>query len=76
MWQQIVVFVATLVLGYLLTPKPKSQTPQPSSDIDAPTAEEGREIPVLFGTRDIRGANIVWYGHLRTDAIRRKGGKK
>jgi hypothetical protein len=76
MWWYLAVFVVALVAAYALAPKPQSQPPAGLGDIQAPTAEEGREIPVLFGTRDLRGPNVVWYGHLRTVAIRKKGGKK
>jgi hypothetical protein len=64
------------LLSYLLAPKPKSMPPAAVGDGDIPIAEEGGEIPVLFGTRDIGGANVVWYGDIRTVAIKSKGGKK
>lgn len=76
MWWFIAVFVAALVVSYALMPKPQSQPPAGLGDIKAPTAEEGREIPVLFGTRDLEAPNVVWYGDLSTVAIRKKGGKK
>ena len=76
MWGYLAVFVVTLIISYALAPKPQSQPPPGLGDIKAPTAEEGREIPVLFGTREIKGPNIVWYGHLRVVAIKKKGGKK
>lgn len=41
-----------------------------------PTAEEGREIPVIFGEVLITGANCVWYGDLYAQPIKTKGGKK
>lgn len=73
-------FVAALVIGavyaYSQTPKTQTQKPAGLSQISAPTAEEGREIPVLFGTRDIPSANVVWYGDLKTKAIKKSGGKK
>lgn len=75
-WWYIVVFIVALVAAYAMMPKPQSQPPAGLGDIKAPTAEEGREIPVLFGTRDIEGPNVVWYGHLKVDPIRKKGGKK
>lgn len=75
-WVYASVFIAALVLSYALMPKPQTQPPAGLGDIKAPTAEEGREIPVLFGTRDIESPNVVWYGHLRTVAIKKKGGKK
>lgn len=76
MWQQIIVFIVALVVGYAMRPKPKTSPPAGLDEIRAPTASDGREIPVLFGTRDIASPNVVWYGKLRTVAIRKKGGKK
>jgi len=76
MWWYIAVFVVALVVAYATMPKPQSQPPAGLGDIKAPTAEEGREIPVLFGTRDLEGPNVVWYGDFRAVAIRKKGGKK
>lgn len=75
-WWYIVVFIVALVAAYSMMPKPQNQPPAGLGDIQAPTAEEGREIPVLFGTRDVAGPNVVWYGDLRVDPIRKKGGKK
>lgn len=76
MWWYIAVFIVSLVVSHAMMPKPQSQPPAGLGDIKAPTAEEGREIPVLFGTRVVEGPNVVWYGDLRTEAIRKKGGKK
>lgn len=76
MWWFIAGFVVALVVAHAAMPKPQSQPPAGLGDVKAPTAEEGREIPVLFGTRDLDGPNVVWYGDLRTVAIRKKGGKK
>lgn len=77
MWQVIAAIAITLlVVSYANRPKPQSR-PRPSlEDLEAPTAEEGREIPVLFGCRNIKGPNIVWYGDLRTTKIKAEGGKK
>lgn len=76
MWWYIAVFVVALVVAYAYAPKPQSQPPAGLGDVKVPTAEEGREILVLFGTRHIEGPNVVWYGDLKTVAIRKKGGKK
>ncbi|ANT45267.1 structral protein [Xanthomonas phage Xoo-sp2] len=75
-WIAAIIFVVALIVAVAMMPKPQSQPPAGLGDIKAPTAEDGREIPVLFGTRDIDGPNVVWYGHLRTVAIKKKGGKK
>lgn len=75
-WIAAIIFVVALIVAVAMMPKPQSQPPAGLGDIKAPTAEDGREIPVLFGTRDLEGPNVVWYGHLRTVAIKKKGGKK
>lgn len=75
-WVYYVVYAVLLVVAYTTAPKPKSQPPAGLGEFKAPTAEEGREIPVLFGTRDIDSPNVVHYGDLRVIPIRKKGGKK
>lgn len=76
MWPLIAAYVGLFVITYLLMPKPKTAPPAGLDDITVPTAEVGREIPVLFGYRKLKGPNVVWYGDLRTVAIKAKGGKK
>lgn len=69
-WLIAAIFVAALVLAYAMMPKAQSVKPAGFDDIQVPTAEDGREILVLFGTRDLAGPNVVWYGHLKTKAIK------
>ena len=78
MWDLVVQWVVTAVLAYALSPKPTHTTPTPATinEFEAPTAEDGREIPVLFGTREVQGPNVVWYGDLRTEEIIARQGKK
>lgn len=64
------------VVTYALMPKPPEPKPAELTDFDAPTAEEGRPIPVVFGTVKVTGANVLWYGSLYNSPIRQKGGKK
>ena len=75
-WPYIAYFVISLVAVYALTPKPQSAPRPEIDDITAPTAESGKEIPVLFGCRDLRGPNVVWYGDFKTEKIKSSGGKK
>ena len=75
MWYLVVIVVAALV-SVALAPNPPEPKPAALSDVDAPTAEEGRPIPVVFGSVLLRGSNVVWYGDLAADPIRKKGGKK
>ncbi len=75
-WVYAIVFVVALIVGLSMTPKPQSQPPAGLGDFTIPTAEEGREIPVIFGTKDITGPNVVWYGDFSAVAVKKKGGKK
>lgn len=75
-WWYVVAWVVAFAISYALTPKPQQQRVSASKDVQAPTAEVGGEIGVLFGTRRIKSSNCVWYGDLRTVAIKKKGGKK
>lgn len=75
MWNLVITWIATAVIAYALRPKPSlppNAVPATIDDFNAPTAEDGREIPVLFGTREVSGPNVVWYGDLRTQAITEK----
>jgi len=75
-WEYIIYFVIALIIGFVMAPSVQAQPTPTIGEIKAPTAEEGREIPVLFGTRLIEGPNVVWYGDVRTVAVKKKGGKK
>ncbi len=76
MWWYVAAWVASFVISYALMPKAQSVKPPGLDEIKAPTAEVGREIPVLFGRRKLEGPNVVWYGDIKLEAIRKKGGKK
>lgn len=69
----IYLVIATVVMA-ALAPKPQTPKPADISDFDAPTAEEGRAIPVVFGTVLLSGPNILWYGDLRTTPIQVESG--
>lgn len=75
-WWYVAVFIVALVVGYSQMPKPQSQKPAGLGDVQTPTARVGREIAVVFGTRDLKGPNVVWYGDFEAVAIKKKGGKK
>ena len=57
----VLISVALEVLAYVLMPKPK-QTPQAVQDLQAPTAEAGRPMPVVFGSMRVKSMNVLWYG--------------
>lgn len=66
------------IVGYLLMPKPKQPKPQSVRDFDAPTAEAGRPIPVVFGSMTIKSVNNLgyWDKEIIRREIRVGGGKK
>lgn len=77
MWPQIVYWVAVLVISaYAMRPQKGQEQTQPAKNVKIPTNEEGTEIPVVFGTRDIESPMNGWYGHMRNVPVRKKGGKK
>lgn len=61
----LLIGVALNVIAYLLMPKPKKARPEAAKDMDSPTAEAGRPIPVVFGELTVKGLNILWYGDKR-----------
>ena len=70
-WVQIALFAATLLVQRLLTPKDQTRRPRPGR-VQSPQVTPGASIPVVRGTRTIRAPNVLWYGHINTDAIKRK----
>lgn len=65
MWE-IVIYIVALIVAVALVPRPNSDAQKPASlsDFEAPTAEPGRPIPVVFGTVLLKSPNVVWYGDL------------
>lgn len=59
---QLAISIALNVIAYLIMPKPKAPKPEAAKDLEDPTAEAGRPIPVLFGRMLIKGPNVVWFG--------------
>ena len=61
-WVLLAITVALQIASYILMPKPKAPKPEAAQDLQNPTAEAGRPIPVPFGTLTIKGVNIIWFG--------------
>ena len=62
----LVIGVALQVLGYLLMPSAKGANKREFDDMDDPTAESGRPMPVTFGEIEHTDVNIIWYGEKAT----------
>lgn len=68
MWVFFVLLIVLVIIAFLFQP----EIPDPSrEDFETPTAREGDPIGVVFGTVDIKSANTVWYGDVRSTAIRK-----
>lgn len=62
---QLAIGVTLMVIAYLIMPKPK--TPKPEvKDLENPTADAGRPIPKIYGTKTVKGVNVLWYGEKTT----------
>jgi hypothetical protein len=73
---QAVIMIIAIIVAVALAPKPPQPKPNALADFDAPTAEEGKPYCKVFGEAVIRDPNVIWYGDLSSEAIRKKGGKK
>lgn len=70
MWN-ILLLVVSMAIQYATRPKPQNAKPAGIKDFKVPTAEDGRPIQVLVGTKWIDSPNWVWYGDLRVTPIRK-----
>lgn len=64
--------LVSVALNLLLAPRPKAPKPEAATDLDDPTAEAGRPIPVVFGTVTVKGLNLLWFGEksLKTSKVK------
>lgn len=62
----------SIAVSILLRPKSKTPKPDAAKDLEDPTAEAGRPVPVVFGTMTIKGLNVLWFGDksLRTYKVK------
>lgn len=61
---KLLIGLALNIIAYLLLPQPKAAKPDAARDPEAPTAEAGRPIPVIFGDVTIKSPNTLYYGDL------------
>lgn len=78
-WPQVVMFIISLaisVYSYMNQPRPKDAEQVGLAEFDVPTCEEGKIWGRGYGRCQWSDANVVWYGNLRSVAIKSSGGKK
>jgi concanavalin A-like lectin/glucanase superfamily protein/uncharacterized protein DUF2793/putative tail protein len=70
-WVQILYWIVATIITIVLTPKPAAPKPASLEDLDLPTAEENRDLPVIFGRVRVTGLNITWHGNFGTNKIKK-----
>lgn len=68
-WILLLLFVGSTVLSALLQNR-QGVKASGLGDFTAPTADATRVIPVVWGTVKLTGANVIWYGDLKSKAIK------
>lgn len=58
----LVISIAVSLISTMLMPRPKAPKPEAAKDLEEPTAEAGRPIPVIFGTIEVSSPNVLWFG--------------
>lgn len=72
----ISLMVASAALSAILAPKPTKPERASLSDFEFPQVDESTPQCVVFGDVWIEDWTVLWYGKLRTKAIKSDGGKK
>jgi hypothetical protein len=72
-WVTLLIYAGTVVLSGLLQKAPKVKA-SALGDMQIPTAEEGRSLPVIWGTCCLKSPNVVWYGDYKVQAIKKSMG--
>lgn len=68
--------VASYAIQVLLMPKPEKPKPAALEDFDFPQVEEGTAQSVVFGDVWIKDWHVLWFGDLRTSAVKSDSSKK
>lgn len=72
-WTMLIIQVILMVILELVRPKPDmDQKPAALGDFRLPTAQEDRAVPLIFGTIQQKGPNVVWYGDYKAVPIKEK----
>lgn len=67
-----IIMVASAAASYYASRRAQSKQRQAvAGSVDVATAEAGRPIMVLAGTRIIKSPNTGWFGDVRSEAIQK-----
>lgn len=73
---QLLLVIVLTAIAYIIAPKPKLPKPPAATDLEGPTAEAGRPVPVVFGRMRVTGLNLLWYGNISKREYEVDGGGK
>lgn len=67
----IIIAIGLAVLSYALMPKPPAPPRQKAQDVQTPTIDAGRPIPVLFGRMRIKAPGVLTYGGQHNQEVKK-----
>lgn len=70
-WGQFAFAIIMLIASYALRPKQPPPQAATIDEIKIPTSSSSDPVPIVFGSRKVT-PNVLWYGDLRTSAIKEK----
>ncbi|MGC1547218.1 MAG: hypothetical protein WA777_01710 [Rhodanobacter sp.] len=72
----LIIMLVISIAMYASMPRPKGLSPQNLTQSGVPTAEDGRDMCVVFGEAWIDDNNAINYGGIYTSPIKSSGGGK
>lgn len=72
----IAMMIASYAIQALMAPKSVQPKPAALEDFDFPQVDEGTPQSIVFGDVWISDWHVLWYGNMRTTAVKSDGGKK
>lgn len=57
----LLISLAVNIAAYLIMPKPKAAKPEAAAQLEAPTADAGKPVAVVFGTVTVTELNVLFY---------------
>jgi len=75
MWAFVAQIAISLIITMLFSDSPDAPEAATLEDFDAPVVGQGDPYAVIFGTFLVKGANVLWYGDLRTTEVKTDAGK-
>lgn len=68
----LIVMLVAAIVAIATMPGAPSQKPNSLSDLQVPTAEDGREVVDVAGTCWIDDPNVIYYGYVRQYPVKVK----